>query len=357
MEKSLLQYDGDLINHWYIICLSRELPSSGKKPISRQVYEKNYVIYRDAEAIPVVMLDRCPHRGAQLSRGTCHHGTLRCPYHGWTFGKEGRVCEIPSEGPNSSQASTKKQGEVIPCIEQDGALWVWIGDPSQKSMLPSWRFPEYKNPGWSQYFMITDFTNEVTNLVENFMDVSHTVFVHSKWFRSRRLIEVPLLIEVDKGRVKATYQQKNDSIGFAKSILNPTSEPMIHTDEFIFPNITRVDYNFGTRHFIINSQCTPLEKNKTRVYTWISYRLPFIGPFIKPLMQFYTRKVITQDVEIMENQGANLKRDPNFFSGSHFSNTAADELHIAIEKLRQLGTQDRQSVQQIQYSRKRLFWI
>lgn len=357
MTASLIERDGDLINSWYIICLSSELDSAKNGILVRRLYGRDYVLYRDAQGRATVMLDRCIHRGVQLSKGTCEKGHLRCPYHGWKFGENGEVTEIPSEGDGKSQAVQNKKGEVLPSSEKNGAIWVWPGNPALATNGPSWDFPFYQEDGWTQYFMITDFNNEVNHLVSNFMDVPHTVYVHSKWFRNRRLIQVPITVEVDSGRVKVTYHQKNDSIGFMGQILNPQGRPMIHTDEFIFPNITRVDYNFGSQHFIINSQCTPIDANRTRVYTWICYRLPFVGGLLKPFMQFYTRRVITQDVQIMENHGENLRKYPEFFQNANYKNSSADELHIAIEKMRSMGSQDRSSVIQMNYKRERHFWI
>jgi phenylpropionate dioxygenase-like ring-hydroxylating dioxygenase large terminal subunit len=356
VKSNLRERDGDLINHWYILCLSQELPKDPARPLQRSLYDRPYVIFRGDNGQPIVLLDRCPHRGAQLSLGTCKSGHLHCPYHGWVFGHNGKVTQVPSDG-DAHIPSANLQAEALPVVEQDGAIWVWVGDPAQRSERPEWRFPHFAEPGWNQYFMITDFPNEVTYLVENFMDVPHTVFVHDKWFRTRKAMNVPISLDVARCRVKVTYHQANDSIGFMGRILNPQAHPMLHTDEFIFPNLTRVDYSFGAQEFIINSQCSPLSTGQTRVYTWICYRLPWVGALLKPFFKFYTRQVITQDVEIMTNHGENLRLFPEWFAGEQYKNTAADELHIAIDRMRKAGAQNRNSIQDMKFSREREFWI
>jgi hypothetical protein len=73
---------------------------------------------------------------------------------------------------------------------------------------------------------------------------------------------------------------------------------------------------------------------KTVVYTYIAYKIPFIGSLLKPFIHFYTRRVIEQDVWIMDVQGRNL--DPNH-RVAKFMSTPADEPHLQIERLRQLG--------------------
>jgi len=47
-------------------------------------------------------LDRCPHRGAPLSLGTCEGDVLACAYHGWRFGPDGRCVGIPALGPDAA---------------------------------------------------------------------------------------------------------------------------------------------------------------------------------------------------------------------------------------------------------------
>jgi hypothetical protein len=190
--------------------------------------------------------------------------------------------------------------------------------------------------------MVTDFNNEVTNLVENFIDVPHTVWVHKGWFRKKTFQKVPAVVETKNGCVSIVYDQPNDNIGvLIRPLLNPKKEPMKHTDRFIYPNITRVDYSFGEKfQFVINSQCTPVSTFKSRVYTYIAYKIPMIGGAIKSFLNFYTRKVIEQDVVIMDHQKENLIHEEK----PRFQSTEADEPHIQIERLRGLGVFDYEKV-------------
>lgn len=342
--QSLSEKDGNLVNHWYILCLENEVPV--EKPIRRWLYDKPYAVFRDQQQKIHVIPDRCLHRGAQLSLGSVDNGNIKCPYHGWSYDGEGNLVEVPSEGPDHVEKRKWCLSKVW-SVCQDACVWIWGGAEAPTSDLPPWRFPEFKNPRAQSYFMITDFENEVGHLVQNFMDVPHTVFVHSGWFRNRSLLKVPVQISVKERRVKVTYNQPKDSIGFTEKVLNPRGEAMIHTDEFIFPNITRVDYQFGNKFFIINSQCTPISRYQSRVYTWIAYQVGPLSRVLKPFMRFYTRKVITQDVEIMKNQGDNLK----IWGESAWKSTAADELHLAIDRLRSGESLDSA------YEKEREFWI
>ncbi len=340
---------GDLVNSWYIVALEREVPQN--KPIQRWVFESPYVLFRNNENSITVLEDRCPHRGAKLSEGTCHNGNLKCPYHGWEFGSQADVVSIPSEGIEFRKRDWKAFS--IPTQIKDGCIWIWCGKSEPDTEKPPWSFPKLNDSNSTSYFMITDFENQVGPLVQNFMDVPHTVFVHSKWFRNRSLIKVPAKVQVDSGRVKITYLQPDDSIGFLESILNPKKKPMIHTDEFIFPNITRVDYEFGDYYFIINSQCTPVSEFSTRVFTWISYYVGAPTKWMSLFMKFYTRRVIDQDVQIMKNHAQHLKH----FKPQAYLSTGADEHHLAIEKMIQSGRQNKADIVKLNYQKDREFWI
>ncbi len=332
IKDSLRDRDGSIVENWYIACTSKELK---KKPIRRVIYDTPLVLFRTTKGVSCLE-DKCLHRHAPLSEGELEGENLRCPYHGWTFDQQGVLTNIPSEGPHFLENKSKRCVKKFFAVERDECIWVWMGkdEPTQKD--PAWRFPNIDKSGWCHYFMVTDFENEVTHLAENFMDVPHTVYVHKGWFRNKSFKKVPMTVKTYDGSVLVTYDQPDDGIGvLIRPILNPRNEPMEHTDHFFYPNITRVDYRFGSNYqYIINSQCTPVSTMKSRVYTYIAYKIPLVGRLLQPFIRFYTRQVIEQDVEIMEIQSRNLKID----NRGNFQSTPADELHIQIERLRKMGS-------------------
>jgi phenylpropionate dioxygenase-like ring-hydroxylating dioxygenase large terminal subunit len=218
----------------------------------------------------------------------------------------------------------------FPCREEDGLVWVWGGDPAVIDRDP---FPiPYRNDDeWTSYYMVTEIANSVTNCVENFMDVPHTVSVHRGWFRSPARRKISATVERTTDSVLVTYDQPADSIGFSARVLNPRGEPVLHTDRFYLPGVTRVDYHFGGRRsFVITSQCTPVDALVTRVYTAIGVRLGRVMNALARLwLPAYTRRVIDQDVEILERQGRSIAR-----YGERFQNHTADVIHHHIEALR-----------------------
>lgn len=366
---------GALKDYWYVACLSTELRRDA--PLSRTILGVPLVIFRGADSKPAALFDRCLHRNARLSAGACFDGKLGCPYHGWVYDPSGACVEIPSLGPDQRGAILDAEGHAEgglqqrPCdvgrvrsfatCEQDGLVFVFMGDDVSAARRPPFRVPKHGEAGWTVYFMVTRFPNGVTNLVENFMDVPHTVFVHRGWFRTRKLRQVPATVARTDGEVLVTYEQQHDELTGAGFLMNPTGEPMTHTDHFIAPNVTRVDYLWGQRSgYVISSQVTPISAMDSLVFTSISYRLPVdlprsvVARALRPLMKWYTTQVITQDVDIMRIQREGLTHAPGALE---FSSTEADLLHADIEAVRGWLRMGAESPGPEVTSRRISFWI
>jgi phenylpropionate dioxygenase-like ring-hydroxylating dioxygenase large terminal subunit len=337
---------GALKDHWYPACLSRELTAG--RPLARTIFGVPLVLFRDPQGRPAALHDRCLHRNAALSAGDVVDGNIACPYHGWVYAGDGRCLEIPSLGPEQRGGRLRDEAHLRAglCVapaevgrvrsfataEQDGLVFVLPGAEARRPPFPT---PHAGEPGWRVYYMVTRFPNGITNLVENFMDVPHTVVVHRGWFRNRRRKEVPTHVRRTRDAVLVTYDQRQDQIAGLGRLFNPGGAPMVHTDNFYAPHVTRVDYSFGERSGIaITSQCTPVSALDTMVYTAISFRLPLdlpgalLGRLLEPLVHWYTRQVIEQDVRIMRVQREGLVNSPG---GGRFRGTAADLLHAHIE--------------------------
>jgi phenylpropionate dioxygenase-like ring-hydroxylating dioxygenase large terminal subunit len=326
--SKMYESSGDCVNHWYVAGQSASFKKD--QPKSVMIFEMPIVIWRLKEGSLTAILDRCIHRNAPLSEGRVVADCLVCPYHGWKYDRNGQCVEIPSEGPHTERIPNKKVTH-FPVTESYGLVWIWMGRDKNPNKEP-FPMPVLKNLGWHSYYMETKFENNVTDLVENFMDVPHTVFVHKGWFRDKKQICIKATVERTSNSVLVNYDQPNDSIGFSGWLVNPKKLPMKHTDNFYMPNITRVDYIFGDneRGFIITSSCTPIRPFETKVYTLISYKFGWLTPIARLGLAAYTRKVINQDVWIMDVHGKNIK----LFEETAYHSTQCDLMHIYIESLR-----------------------
>ncbi len=343
---------GSLHEHWYVAALSKQVTT--KAPFASIVLEEPLVVFRGADGRAAALRDRCLHRNAALSGGKLFDGCIGCPYHGWTYDVSGACVGVPSEGPGSAP-NVGRRVDRFPVVEQDGLVWVYMGELANPSARQPFRLPHAGEKGWSSYVMLTKFDGDVTDLVENFMDVPHTAFVHSGWFRkagTAKRAEATVARTCDA--VLVEYFQPDDSIGFARWLLNPDGKPMTHTDRFFMPNVTRVDYMWGEkRGLVITSQITPVTPDRALVYTAITFRFGIFNPIARLGLPAYTRIVINQDVKIMANQTANLRR----YGARRFNGTEADVIHRGIESLRDHALAGGQGPAPEPFSSRISFWM
>lgn len=106
-------------------------------PFSLEVAGERIVVFRGADEQWHALLDCCPHRGARLSLGkVMEDGSLRCGYHGWRFGGDGRCTRVPLNGLNNL-ALAKIRARALPTRDLAGAIWVYTGDTApEEPTLP-----------------------------------------------------------------------------------------------------------------------------------------------------------------------------------------------------------------------------
>ena len=325
-RHELWQHAGGLREHWYVAALSHSLR---QRPLGTTVLGLGLVLYRRRDGRVVAMLDQCLHRGTALSGGAVQNDCLVCPYHGWRYGAEGQVLEIPSSADGGTSETYRQR--VFSALERDGLIWVYMGE--EQPSKPPFEMPFRNDSAWDSYFMVTDFDGDVSALAQNFMDVPHTVFVHDKVFRSRvsRMVETTVLMT--PASVEVTYHSADDTIGLLPWLTNPRRLPLTHTDKFFAPNVTRCDYHWGVEAgFVITSQMTPTDRFRNRVYTLISYRFAhqrWFQKVLKPFIRAYTRYVINQDVSIIRTNRRGLENAAAFRGHS----VEADIVHTGIDRL------------------------
>jgi phthalate 4,5-dioxygenase oxygenase subunit len=142
---------GDLLRrYWQPVALLEELPQGGA-PIPVRILGEDLVLYRgDSGALGLIGL-HCPHRGADLSYGRIEGDALRCLYHGWLLGKDGKCLEQPGEPAGSSYKDRVKH-PGYPCREAAGMILTYLG-PGEAPPLP--QLPAFVGPQervWSSKF-------------------------------------------------------------------------------------------------------------------------------------------------------------------------------------------------------------
>ena len=313
-----------LQNDWYIACAARELK---RKPMPVRIFSNGYVLWRDEAGNAHACLDRCAHRNAPLSKGYVEHNCIVCPYHGWQFGADGHCEKIPSLAEGRTIPSQAKVHSVSVC-EQDGYVWICPGEnPPPKPR----EFPHCDENGWTTFRMKTRFASNVESCLENFLDCPHTATVHKGWFRNPDPREMDAIVRKKRDVVEVEFENEPISNSFISRLFYPKNSTLQHTDRFIMPNLSRVDYRFDDRHhFIITSQATPVDEMITDVYTVISFCYGKIGWLVRLVFEPMSRHIIQQDVRIMKLQGDNLQR----FGGADYAHVETDLISLHMQSMR-----------------------
>jgi len=118
------------LHAWYAVGIPGQLEHG--KLFATQLFGEPLVLYRDAQEGIACVRDVCPHRSAPLSMGDVQGGVLRCFYHGWGFGEQGKCVNVPTISLTGSKAPPNLDrfcATAYAAVEHAGLLWVWRGSP------------------------------------------------------------------------------------------------------------------------------------------------------------------------------------------------------------------------------------
>ena len=165
---------GELLRrYWHPIAVAAELK---EKPIKRlRILGEELVLYRREDGGYGLVAERCSHRGASLAYGRIEGCNIRCAYHGWLYGRDGKCVEQPAEPANSTYKDRVRH-PAYPVQKVAGLLFTYMG-PMPAPLLPSY-----------DVFTRTDGTRRVVVLpqlncnwlqpMENSVDPTHVHYLH-----------------------------------------------------------------------------------------------------------------------------------------------------------------------------------
>jgi vanillate O-demethylase monooxygenase subunit len=160
---------------WYVASWSQDLEEG--VPLAFSVLNEPIVLWRAGDTVHALE-DRCVHRMSPLSLGRCEGQRLRCMYHGFLYGPDGQVLEIPGQ----REIPPKARIKAYPVADRHSWIWVWMGDPAKADpnlIPPAVGFDE---PDWILGRGFLDYAAEARLINDNLLDFSHLTYVHAKSF-------------------------------------------------------------------------------------------------------------------------------------------------------------------------------
>ena len=126
---------GRLLRRYWIPALcSRKLAEPDCPAVRVKLLGERLVAVRGTDGTVALLGEHCPHRRASLFFGRNEEQGLRCVYHGWKFGLDGRCLETPGE-PNPN-FKNKIAVAAYPAREQGGIVWTYMGPRDHEPELP-----------------------------------------------------------------------------------------------------------------------------------------------------------------------------------------------------------------------------
>jgi phenylpropionate dioxygenase-like ring-hydroxylating dioxygenase large terminal subunit len=128
---------GQLMRQYWIPFLKSSDVERDGQPHRVRLLGEDLVAFRDSSGRLGLVDHACPHRGAPLLFARNEDNGLRCIYHGWKFGVDGRCQEMPAE-PAESPMCKRMTIKAYPVRERNGVLWTYMGpDADTPPELPA----------------------------------------------------------------------------------------------------------------------------------------------------------------------------------------------------------------------------
>ncbi len=178
-----------LAGFWYPIAFSHDIEN---KPVAARLLDVDLVMYRTTEGVTVAK-DLCMHRGTKLSMGRLCENRLVCPMHGLEFDASGQCQKIPSMQDTTAKIPQKLRLHTYQVKERYDLVWVCLKEEAIWP-LPEWPELEQEDSEYEKILIPEADIWEATasRQTENFIDVGHHPFVHTKTFGNPGRPVIPL---------------------------------------------------------------------------------------------------------------------------------------------------------------------
>lgn len=296
---------GDLLRrYWQPIAGESEMDDKAIKPM--RLFGENLVLYKDRSGIFGLVDRHCAHRRADLTYGWVEDCGIRCSYHGWLFGADGRCLEQPYDDIANPGTRLKERCSIksYPVRALAGMLWAYMG-PDPAPELPVWEPFTWTN-GFAEV-VGCDIPCNWLQCQENSIDPVHFEWMHDTWpsrIKGDTGVVAPRHLKLQFDEFEFGFQYKRIREGMTEA------DPMWKTGRVaLWPNGFYLGGHFEWRVPVDNenSLCmcwffsrVPLERGEyrqKRIPTWYGKIKDDNGRWI-------TSHIINQDITGWVGQGA-----------------------------------------------------
>lgn len=294
-------YPAQLKNYWYPVAFSDHIDEKTMVPFDS--FEEAWVLFRGKDGRPGCVRDQCAHRACPLSLGKVEDGRIQCPYHGWEYNTSGKCEKMPS----TRQVNAKL--DSLPCVEQDGMVWIWPGNETPATTLPCLKPPS----GYTIHAEITlELPVEHGLLVENLLDLAHAPFTHTTTFAKGWKVPNFVKFKTPIAALAGTWDPYPIAMEFKPPCM------VLSTIGLEKPGkLNGTDVDACPTHLHQLHVCMPSTRGKTRLlYRMALDFAPFLKhvPFIEYLWRHLANQVLGEDLRLVEGQQNRMIRGANVWN-------------------------------------------
>jgi len=192
-----------LRRYWWPIAISEHLKD---KPTLIRLLSENLVLFRNGSGDLGLVAAACSHRRANLCFGYSDGAGLRCRYHGWKYGIDGKILDIPGE-PRESKLKESINHQAYRVEESHGLILAYLG-PEPVPLLPRYDFVVGEG---ERRINITGFSRcNWLQCVENGMDPVHVSFAHNDVLANLTDLPEMFFSQNEYGLIHKTFRPGSD---------------------------------------------------------------------------------------------------------------------------------------------------
>jgi 3-ketosteroid 9alpha-monooxygenase subunit A len=226
---------------WFAVANSADIE---RAPRTVHYFGEEIVLFRGASGNVVMLSAFCPHMGTHLGKSKSSHvvtsgsllegDSIRCPFHGWRFGPDGRCNDIPYyHGP--IPAAARLRSWLV--TERYGIVFCW-NDPEGQG--PDFDLPdmsEWHDPSWVRWeglIHLGDLPCHPIEVFDNNSDYAHLIYTHGGEIREYEN-EVDGNYYWQRQRLLAMQDGVGDGMarGFTLSTINRYHGPGLNAARFL----------------------------------------------------------------------------------------------------------------------------
>ncbi|XP_058218165.1 chlorophyllide a oxygenase, chloroplastic [Rhododendron vialii] len=294
-------YHSRMKNFWYPVAFTADLMDDTMVPID--CFEEPWVIFRGKDGEPGCVQNTCAHRACPLHLGSINEGRIQCPYHGWEYSTDGKCEKMPS----TKLLNVKIR--ALPCLEQEGMIWIWPGNDPPTATIPSLQPP----PGFKIHAeIVMELPVEHGLLLDNLLDLAHAPFTHTSTFAKGW--SVPSLVKflTPESGLQGYWDPYPIDMEFRPPCMVLSTIGISKPGKLEGQSTKQCSTHLHQLHV-----CLPSSRQKTRLLYRMSLDFaPVLEhiPFMQYLWRYFAEKVLNEDLRLVIGQQDRMIKGANIWN-------------------------------------------